>query len=310
MSSHANDDMLVGKTATETTLPWRKDDDLNSDQAAKSAIVFRSRSHSTLHQLAAAAEDSNEPSLEPRPTLSRPSSSHHLSSLVEDGNGLGSGVGVSGGVNGGGCGGSNSATAATSEAEASVSTPPEGSFSLHHNDPIYGRHRGAHGSHRLHHEMSLQECQMALDVAVDEAEEEAASPEDRAHLHHTADPKLMRKRGELFEWSQRHKAPKQSQEVEEENPFDRVRSWLQFQEEQPEGDLVDCIDGPFLPAEREDNDECCVDGDELNVEDDDDEEDTARIEAMMRSADVSDVDDDDDDGVDVDGDTGSKEWII
>ena len=182
-----------------------------SDQAAKSAIVFRSQSHSTLHQLAAAAEDSNEPSLEPRPTLSRPSSSHHLSSLVEDGSGLGGGGGGGVGGVGGGCGGSNSATAATSEAEASVSTPPEGSFSLHHNDPIYGRHRGAHGSHRLHHEMSLQECQMALDVAVDEAEEEAASPEDRAHLHHTADPKLMRKRGELFEWSQRHKAPKQSQ---------------------------------------------------------------------------------------------------
>ena len=93
--------------------------------------------------------------------------------------------------------------------------------------------------------------------------------------------------------------------MEEENPFDRVRSWLQFQEEQPEGDVVDGIDGPFLPAERED-DECCVDGDQLNVEeDDDDEEDTARIEALMRSADVS---DDDDDGVDVD--TGSKEWVV
>ena len=52
---------------------------------------------------------------------------------------------------------------------------------------------------------------MALDVAVDEAENEATSPEDRAHLHHLADPKLMRKRGELFEWSQRHKAPKQNQ---------------------------------------------------------------------------------------------------
>ena len=52
---------------------------------------------------------------------------------------------------------------------------------------------------------------MALDVAVDEVENETQSPEDRAHLHHLADPKLMRKRGELFEWSQRHKAPKQNQ---------------------------------------------------------------------------------------------------
>ena len=39
MSSHANDDMLVGKTATETTLPWRKDDDLNRYAYGRGARV-------------------------------------------------------------------------------------------------------------------------------------------------------------------------------------------------------------------------------------------------------------------------------
>lgn len=52
---------------------------------------------------------------------------------------------------------------------------------------------------------------MALDVAVDEADEEVTSPEDRAAFHHMANPKLMRKKGDLYEWSQRHKAPKEEQ---------------------------------------------------------------------------------------------------
>ena len=128
-----------------------------SEQAAKSALVFRSQSHSTLHQLAAAAEDSNHPptSFEAlrsgvgphaaaagTPHLSRPTSSLQLSSL-----GLG-GVGGGGGESEGTacCGGSTSAVAASEP----TSTPE---VSLHHNDPIYSRHRATHGSR---HEMSLQ----------------------------------------------------------------------------------------------------------------------------------------------------------
>jgi len=311
----ANADDMLGNTATETTLPWRKDDnDVNSDQAAKSALVFRSQSHSTLHKLAAAAEDSNQPpsSFEAlrsgggnnstsAANLSRPNSSHHLSSL-------------GGGAGGGAlhdasqcCGGSTSATAATSEA---ASTPEV--MSLHHNDPIYSRHRASHGSR---HEMSLQECQMALDVAVDEAENEAASPEDRAHLHHLADPKLMRKRGELFEWSQRHKAPKQNQE-EEEHPFDRIHNWLQNQDDHPPTDdenfPFERLGGSNNNAATANDDDDDDDG-KLNDwvggqdDDDDDEEETARMESMLRSAEVSDNDDDDED--EEDDDEGPKKNV-
>lgn len=276
---------LPGNTAPETTLPWRKDDgeESTSEQAAKSALVFRSQSHSTLHQLAAAAEDSLEPpsSLDyhlhhrQSPNLSRPSSTHQLSSGGE----LGS-LGMN-------CGGSTSATAATSEA---ASTPE---VSLHHNDPIYTRHRASHGSSR-HHEMSLQECQLALDVAVDEADEDAASPEDRAALHHSANPKLMRKRGELFEWSQRHKAPKENQE-EEEHPFARIHSWLQGHSEQPEDEEEE--DSPPLQRShgKDDNAHDDVGGREEWEEEEEEEEETARIEAGMRSVQVSDNEEGEDD---------------